>query len=400
MPPLIRSKRGSLGSAKANLSGPLDLVEQWQIRVRSRLARNADLAGMRPTAALHVDLRVVVFAAAFGLMGGPFAAIRALVSLLSILLVHEGSRAVLARGLGRSSRSSISLAGGQTEISGPELRGAAALAFTLIGSLSNVLVAVALRAVSQRLHDPAWALAIRDLSTGHAVWGIAQALPLLPFRAGTELARRLSPSLRSGHAIASGGLAVGAVFGIFSLPRSPLLIFALIFVAISSLRAAREAFREEFDRQHGVLLQLEQARAALAAGEPRRALLVARNSLALARSAEQRQNLWSTFAWAGIGDRDPFAAHAALQQLPEARLDVHLLAAYLSCCNRNLEAQELLEEARRLGQRSKETSKLLIEVLFAQGDRAGALTVVEADAALLSPEDRQSALAALASAGA
>jgi hypothetical protein len=308
MPPLIRSKRGSLGSAKANLSGPLDLVEQWKMRVRSKLARNAELAGMKPTTAVHVDVRVVVFAAAFGLAGGPIAAIRALVSLLSILLVHEGSRAVLARGLGRSSRSSISLAGGQTEISGPELRGAAALAFTLIGSLG--------------------------------------------------------------------------------------------FVAISSLRAAREAFREEFDRQHGVLLQHEQARAALAAGEPRRALLVARTALALARSAEQRQNLWSTFAWAGIADRDPFAAHAALQQLPEARLDVHLLAAYLSCCNRNLEAQELLEEARRLGLRSKETSKLLIEVLFAQGDRAGALTVVEADAALLSQEDRQSALSALASAGA
>jgi len=106
--------------------------------------------------------------------------------------------------------------------------------------------------------------------------------------------------------------------------------------------------------------------------------------------------LWTTFAWAGIGSRDPFVAHTGLQQLPLTCLDAHLLAAYLCCCNRALEAQELLQEARRLGQREAESSKLLIELLFAQGDRSGALAVTEADAAILSAADRRRALLALA----
>jgi hypothetical protein len=370
MPPLFPSKRGPLGSAQARLAPALDLVELWKTRVRWKLARQAELAGPRPTLLLQLDWRVLPFAAAVGFAGGPFGAVRSLVLLLSILLVHEGSRALLARVWGRSARALLSLAGGHTEISGPELHGARAVAFTLVGSLGNGLVAVVLQALSQRVHDASFALMLRDLSTGHAIWAIAQALPLLPFRAGTELSRRLSPSLRSGHAIASGGLAVGAVFAIFSVPKSPLLLFALLFVAVSSVRAAREAFREEFDRQHGLAKQLEAALMALREGNQRRAMALARATLELARSSELRKSAWSTIAWAGIGARDPFATHAALQQLPQSCIDVHLLASYLACCNRNPEAQELLQEARRLGQYSTETSKLLIEVLFTQGDRA------------------------------
>ncbi|HEY0468471.1 MAG TPA: hypothetical protein VGC79_29950, partial [Polyangiaceae bacterium] len=343
-----------------------------------------------------IDVRLVLFAALFGLAGGPFGSVRALVLLLSILLVHELSRAALARGLGRSARVSISLAGASTEISGPELRGSAAFAFTLIASLANVALGFGLQLASQRIHHPAFGLALHELGTGHLVWGIAQALPLLPFRAGSELARRLPPPLRSGHAIASGGLAIGAVFASFNLPKSPMLFLALMLVAVSSARAACEAFQEEFDRKRGAPGKLEQARAALAAGEHRLCIAIAHAELALARSKDQRQKLWLTFAWAGIGSRDPFLAHAGLQQLPVACLDVHLLAAYLCCCNRTSEALELLQEARRLGQRTAETSKLLIETLFAQGDRVGVLAVTEADAAILSESDRRLALLALA----
>lgn len=397
MPPLFPGKRGSLGSAQAHLHPALDLVERWKTCVRWRLARQAELAGPRPALALQVDWRVVLFAAAFGLAGGPFGALRSLALLLSILLVHEASRALLARSWGRSARVVLSLSGGQTEISGPGLSGAAAVAFTLVGSLGNGLVALLLHALSQRVHDQSSALVLRDLSTGHAIWGIAQALPLLPFHAGMELSQRLPPSLRSGHAIASGGLAFGAVFLMFNVPKSPLLLFALIFVAVSSVRAAREAFREEFDRQRGLAQQLEVARAALSEGNPRRAMTIARATLEQARSSGLRQNACSLLAWAGIAARDPFATHAALQELPQACIDVHLLAAYLHCCNRSLEAKELLDEARRLAQGSPEISKLLIDVLFALGERAEALAVIETDAGLLSDGERQLAWHALSS---
>jgi hypothetical protein len=395
MRPLIPSKRSSLGSARAGRTGGLDLVESWQNGVRSRLARQAALAGPEPSVSLHVDFGFVLLAAALGLAQGPLGALRSLVYLLSILLVHEAARAALTRGMGRSSRVSISVGGGQTEISEPELQGVAAVGFALVGSLANLLCALALHAASWHLHTPAWGIALRNLGTAHAIWGIAQALPLIPFRAGTELARRLPPSLRSGHAIASGGLAIGAVFAIFSLPQSPLLLLALLFVLVSSLRAAREAFREEFDHQNQIASKLDEARSALAANNPRWATECARAGLELARSNDLRQKLWSTLAWAGIGDSNPFAAHAALQQLPQACIDVHLLASYLFCCNRSRESQELLLEARQLGQRCPETSKLLIEVLFGQGDRAGALAVIAADAAILSEQDRRAALLAL-----
>jgi hypothetical protein len=39
---------------------------------------------------------------------------------------------------------------------------------------------------------------------------------------------------------------------------------------------------------------------------------------------------------------------------------------YCSCCNRGVEAEELLREARNQGYRSAETNKLLIELLFAR----------------------------------
>ncbi|MEI9938284.1 MAG: hypothetical protein WDO69_13775 [Pseudomonadota bacterium] len=394
---LIPGKQTSLRSAQT-LAGPPDLVDAWKSLVRTKLARQAELAGPEPKVRLQIDVRLVLFAAVFGLAGGPFGTVRSLVLLLSILLVQELSRAALARLLGRSARVSISLAGGRTEISGPELRGRAAFAFAMIGSLGNVALAAVLQIASREVHNSALGQALRELGSGHAVWGIAQALPLLPFRAGSELARRLSPPLRSGHAIASGGLAIGAVFAIFNLPKSPILLLALLFVAISSARAAYEAFQEELDRQSGVAGELEQARAALEAGDHRPSIAIVRATLDLARSKEQRQKLWLTLAWAGIGHRDPFAAHAGLQHLPEHCIDVHLLAAYLACCNRDFEAEELLNEARRLGQWTAATSKLLIELLFVRGDRAGALALTEADIAILSERDRRAALLALAAA--
>jgi hypothetical protein len=209
MPPLFPSKQSSLDSSRAGRREPFDLVESWKVRLLSRLQRSAELAGPKPRLIVRVEPRLVVFAAAFGVAAGPLGAVRSLVLVLSVLLVHELSRAMLAR------------------------------------------------------------------------------------------------------------------------------------------------------------------------------------------SKERRDKLWSTYAWAGIGARDPFVAHAALQQLPVDRIDLPLLAAYLLCCNRNLESQQLLLEARALGQRSRETSKLLIEVLFAQGDREGALTVATEDAALLTEQDRRAASLAL-----
>jgi hypothetical protein len=92
---------------------------------------------------------------------------------------------------------------------------------------------------------------------------------------------------------------------------------------------------------------------------------------------------------------EPFLAHTALLQLPSERIDTHLLASYLNVCNRVDDALSLLQEARGFGERSVETSKLLIDLLFARGDLAEPRAIAQVDAALLAPEDRLAIDAAL-----
>jgi hypothetical protein len=70
-------------------------------------------------------------------------------------------------------------------------------------------------------------------------------------------------------------------------------------------------------------------------------------------------------------------------------LDVHLLASYLTVCNRVDEAVELLEGARSFGHRSQETSKLLIDLLFRRGEYRASLALARADMGLLSAQDRE-----------
>ena len=391
--PRVKASLRSLQSA-AKDSAP-DLVELWKEQARASASSQWRALGAKPSLRFHVSFGFVVLAGVLGARMGQYGSLRSLVLLSSILLVHESARALLARAFGRSCRVSVTITGGQTEISGPPLPSGLALGVACVGSPANVVVALVLRAFAERAHDPALASFLHQAAFGHAIWGIAQALPLAPFRLGAELARRLSPSLRRTHAIASGGLAVGAVVAIFNLPKIPLLTFALAFVALSTLRIAYEAFKEDCDETSGVLRRSREANDELARGNAKRAITIARAALEDARSFAQRRELWKTLAWSGINERDPFLTHLALQHLPPADIDLYLLSSYLTCCNRDAEAEQLLRETRDKGCRSLETSKLLIELLFARGDNAGALALAEADAELLSAQDRSALAAAL-----
>jgi hypothetical protein len=393
--PRLKASLETLKSAAGN-SAP-DLVEVWKAQVRAGASGQWQTADAKPSVRFSISFGFVLLAGLLGAGSGRYGSFRALVMLGSILLVHESARALLARAFDRSSRVSVTIAGGQTAISGPPLRGGLAFGVASIGSLANVLAALALRATAQRVHEPALATFLHQAAFGHAIWGIAQAVPLAPFRLGAELARHLPPSLRRTHAIASGGLAIGAAVAIFNFAKVPLLTFALAFIALSAIRTAYDALQEDRDEQSGVAQRSNDAGAELSAGNAERAIVIARAALEDARSLTQRRKLWKTLAWSGIDQRDPFLTHLALQHLPPADIDLHLLCSYLTCCNRGAEAEELLREARNQGYRSAEASKLLIELLFARGDQAGALAVAEADCGLLSAQDR-SAIAAVFSA--
>lgn len=92
-------------------------------------------------------------------------------------------------------------------------------------------------------------------------------------------------------------------------------------------------------------------------------------------------------AWAAVAKPDPVLAHQALQQLPASELDLHLVAAYLSCCNRLDEAADLLELARRHGYHAAETTKLAVDVLYRSGKAAAARALAQAERQLLSADD-------------
>jgi hypothetical protein len=390
--PRVKHSFASLRAAAAR-SSP-DLVEVWKARVRSSLPKTTPDG--KPKVSWHVSFGFVLVACLLGAGAGRFGWLRSFALLGSVLLVHESARALLCRTFGRSCHVSVSIAGGRTEICGPPFDISRGLSVATVGSLANALLALLLLNFAQRAHDPSWATELRELSVGHALWAAAQALPLAPFRLGAELARHLSPSLRRTHAIASGGLAVGLIVAVFTLPKLPLLTFVLTFVALSAVRLALDAFKEERDEQTGVDEKSSEAAAALAAGEAPRAIRLAREALEVARSHAQRHKLWRTLAWAAIAQSEPFLAHLAVQQIQHAELDLHLLCSYLMTCGRNSEAEELLQAGRASGLRSAETSKQLIDLLFSRGDRAGARALSERDADLLSPDDQQVIAAALA----
>jgi hypothetical protein len=81
------------------------------------------------------------------------------------------------------------------------------------------------------------------------------------------------------------------------------------------------------------------------------------------------------------------AVDAHFTNLAGNRLTIDLVAAYLACCNRNDEAVSLLRDARSLGHRARETSKLLIELLVRLDARSLVAQVVAEDRRLLAPGD-------------
>ncbi|HVJ16414.1 MAG TPA: hypothetical protein VM686_13325 [Polyangiaceae bacterium] len=163
----------------------------------------------------------------------------------------------------------------------------------------------------------------------------------------------------------------------------------------SCLRALITKLSEKLDRRSGVQEMVVQARSELARGQVDNAASIAWRALELACSPAARRTLAELMAWAAIAQQDPFLAHSSLMALPEEAIEPYLLASYLRCCNRSDEALELLQEVRKAGQRTRETTKLLIDLAFLRRDYEAVRTLATEDAALLSSADRQAIASAL-----
>ncbi len=72
-----------------------------------------------------------------------------------------------------------------------------------------------------------------------------------------------------------------------------------------------------------------------------------------------------------------------------------MVAAYLECCNRSREAPILLNDARELGHRASETTKLLIDLLIRAGAVEEANRVLTNDHDLITAEEQDAVRSAL-----
>jgi hypothetical protein len=204
-----------------------------------------------------------------------------------------------------------------------------------------------------------------------------------------------SPSMRFAHAAVSLVCVGGAGLVVLRSTNHPALFFVTALALFVIAVAMWQAFREYFDERAGVVLLATDAEACLRRDQSQQAVRLAKQALRLAWSERQRMRLWRTLAWAGISARDPFLAHIAIGQLRGIALDVHLVAAYLDCCNRRQEAIGLLREARQLGHRAPETTRLLIDLLFREEQKAEARLVAITDRALLTVEEWHATCSAL-----
>jgi hypothetical protein len=368
-----------------------DPVERWKHLVRLRLV--AKVGPSTPRVEVQISIGFILLGLITGMSQGATESLTMLLILASAVFVQEFSRALLAYALGRSSKVVLSVAGGHTELPGPRLTGIRAWAFASVGSLSNLLVAGALL-LHGTVQEPG-SLGVR-LAVCHGVWGLAQVLPLSPFRAGEVVADRLRPQGRFALAALSLAL-VGAALP-FATEGHGAGFMVIALAGTGALHALARAYTESSDVRNGVEARTVEAYVLLQRGHARRAVEVASQALMLVRSAPLRTRLYQVLAWSAIAEDDAFETHRVLAELEPEAIDLHLLCAYLNSCQQPEEALELLSEARRFGHRSAELTKLHVDLLYRTGQLEGAAALAESDAALLSPSERAQIARAIATA--
>jgi hypothetical protein len=366
-----------------------DPVERWKRLVRLRLV--ARVSPSAPRVEVQISIGFVLLGLITGMSQGPSESVKMLVILASAVFAQEFPRALLAYAFGSPSQVVLSVAGGHTELAGPRLRGLRGFAFASVGSLSNLLVATALL-LHGTVQEPG-SLGVR-LAVCHGVWGLAQLLPLSPFRAGEAVAARLRPHARLAHAGLS--LAVVALSLALATEGHGAGFMVLALAGTGALHALARAYTESSDARNGVHARVAQAFELLQRGHARRAREVATEALMVVRSAPLRTRLFQALAWSAIAEDDAFETHRVLAELEPEAVDLHLLCAYLDSCRRPEEALELLAEARRAGHRSAELTKLHVDLLYRTSQLDAAAALAESDAELLSPSERARVARALA----
>ena len=149
-----------------------DLVELWKSNALQRVAEEQRSSA---PASLRVGLSVgfVALATVVGVSWHSVGFMVVPAVLVTVLLVHELPRALIARLLARPSRIVLSDGGGSSTVSAAPLVGKAALGFALVGTFANLVVAIVALALLRSGLLPSAASVLRALAIAHAFWGIS-----------------------------------------------------------------------------------------------------------------------------------------------------------------------------------------------------------------------------------
>lgn len=379
-PDPIRDLR-ALAAASA---GP-DWANEWRLKALANLRRSLG----RKTGP-RLQLRATPgFVFTMLLAGLPLAGGRAAVAALALclaLLVQQLPALLLASSHGPAE---LRLSAAGPRVHGTQPRPTwVTLVGVAVGSLLSAVLALGFDALSMEF------TAGSRLGTLASVaawilrgWGVAQLAPLLPFPSGAAIFERLPPTARLMFAVASLGLVIAGGLSVATHLGQPSLLVVIAASAAFGVSALRRAAGDLSDLRSGLPQLLREAERAVEHDEPSTAIRLSRAGLAQARSDALRARFWTALCWGAMGAKDPFLTHAALSHVPDEALTVLLVAAYLRVCGRLQEAETLLLEARALGQRSRETTRLLIDVQYGLGKLQDVATLETEDAAWLTPAD-------------
>lgn len=361
---------------------------EWQREALRNLRAAAPVSARKPDIRLRLTpgFLMVIGLAALPLAGGRSGL--AALSLLLALVIHQLPALLVACGSGIALLT-LDGCGASVERAPARSEGAGSIGVSLLGTLLNLASALALGRLGQGFGGETRLHAMLGVATTVlAAWGVAQLLPFVPFHVGRMLARALTPRDRLVFTSSSLALVLGGGLMAVTATQLPSLLVVVLASGMFGFAAWRNAITELADENSGISALAARAEQAIDRGRPSEAVIVARSGLSVARSRACRRRLHAATYWGAVGAGDPFLAHSALAQLPSEAITVHLVAAYLRVCGRLGDAEALLLRARSLGQRTRETTKLLIDIQLLLGRVNEPAQLAREDEALLDATDR------------
>jgi Zn-dependent protease len=336
-----------------------------------------------------------------GMQGGIRAAMTwALVVFVSVML-HELGHALVARAFGARPSITLHALGGLTH-HGVRFSRPRNILVALAGPFAGFALgfAVLLATRHRALPDSQQALVDMVLFVNIG-WGLMNLMPVMPLDGGHVLRDLLGPKRALAAALISATVGLGiAILALVKLQAGGVFV-AFIFgsAGLSSLAQARVAFAVSRDRRAGLENAVIKAREMLGQGRVDDAFVLADDVVRRARTAPVKNGAYTALAWAHVARGEGQKAREALMHIePRGAIDPYTLAAVEDAAGESRRARDLLDEARRVGLRSPDMTKLHIDLYARDGKMNEVAGIAIEDARLLSRAEGEAIVEALVAA--